>query len=128
MPSGGPYRSVNLGTWGRIVRPPKAWVRANPQARETMMKRISLIGAALLAATLTLIVVGDGAAQPLTVLSAASSAHTAFAAPTLPSSPDVILALSDIVDLERVIKATSLEEREKFRFHVYKPARPDSLG
>ncbi len=92
------------------------------------MKRISLIGGALLAATITLIAVGDGAAQPLTVLSAASSAQAAFAAPTQPSSPDVILALSDIVDLERVIKATSLEERDKLRIHVYKPARPDNLG
>lgn len=92
------------------------------------MKRISLIGGALLAATITLIAVSDGAAQPLTALSAASSAQTAVAAPTLPSSPDVIFALSDIVDLERAIKATSLEEREKFRIHVYKQARPDTIG
>ena len=93
-----------------------------------MMKRTSLIGGALFAATITLISVVGSAAQPSTALPAPSYAQATLAVPSQPSSPDVILALSDMVDLERIIKATGSEERDRFKIHVSRPAGNDTLA
>ena len=92
------------------------------------MKRASLIGGALFAATITLISVVGGATQPSTALPAPSYAQANFTVPLQRSSPDVILALSDMVDLERIIKATGPEERDRFKIHVSKPAGHGYLG
>ncbi len=93
------------------------------------MNRTSLICAALVAAAITLISVGGSVAHPTIAVSPGQSVtQTTLAAPTQPSSPDVIVALSDLVDLERTIKATSQEEREKFKINVSRPAVHDRLG
>ena len=91
-----------------------------------MMNRTSLIGGALFAATITLISVVGSAAQPSAALPAPSYAQATLATPMQPSSPDAILALSDMVDLERIIKATGPEERDRFKIHVSRPAGHDT--
>jgi hypothetical protein len=91
------------------------------------MKRTSLIGGALITAAITLISVGGSLAHPPTsALLAPSYAQATFAVPSQPNSPDLILALSDVVDLERIIKATSPEERERFKIHTSRPADHDT--
>ncbi len=93
------------------------------------MKRSSLICGALIATVITLISVGGSLAHPPTpVILAPSYAQATFAVPPQPNSPDVILALSDMVDLERIIKATSPEERERFKIHTSRPADHDTLS
>jgi hypothetical protein len=92
------------------------------------MKLNSLIGAALFAASITLISVAGSAAQPLETLPAHSYAQATHAIPKQPSSPDLILALSDMVDLERTIKAMDPEERDRFKIHVSRPASHDILS
>ena len=80
------------------------------------MKRTSLLGGALVAAAMTLISVGGSVAHPaMTAVPPPSYAQATFATPAPPSSPDVILAVSDLVDLERTIKATSQQERDKLK-------------
>ncbi|WP_152565910.1 hypothetical protein [Devosia riboflavina] len=92
------------------------------------MKRTSLLGGALVAAAMTLISVGGSVAHPaMAALPPPSYAQATFATPTPPSSPDVILAVSDLVDLERTIKATSKEERDKFKLDSARPGMLDRV-
>lgn len=92
------------------------------------MKRTSLIGGAFIAAAITLISVGGSLAHPSAAVPAPSYAQATLAPPVQPNSSEVILALSDMVDLERIIKATSPEERERFKIHTSRPADHDTLG
>ncbi len=84
------------------------------------MKRTSLVGGVIVAATLTLIAVG-GPAHASSALSGPVYAQSTWIVPVQPGVPDVILALSDMVDLERIIKDTGPEAREKFKTHISKP-------
>lgn len=87
------------------------------------MKRTSLIGGALVAAAIALISVGGSAAHPsMAALPPNGYAQLIVATPTQTSSADVILALSDLVDLERTIKAASPEQREMMKRSVPRPA------
>ena len=69
------------------------------------MNRNSLIGGALIATIMSLMSVGGATAQPSSIYAPGSLFH---AAPT-----DLILVVSDLVDLERAIKAGGPEERER---------------
>ena len=84
------------------------------------MTRNSLMGGALMATIMALMSVGGATAQPPSTYAPGSLLH---AAPT-----DVILVVSDLVDLERAIKVGDLEERERSEaLHVGRAAQVGML-
>lgn len=86
------------------------------------MKRTSLIGAALAATAITLFSVAGPSANPAVTLSTHHNYVDATFASAFPvPAPDLVSALSDLVDVERVIRQTNPEERDRHRPRVARP-------
>lgn len=93
------------------------------------MKRTSLIGAALAATAITLFSIAGTSANPATtVLPVPSYVEATFAAPSPVALPDLVLALSDLVDVERMIRETGAEEHETHQNAVTIPALQTRVG
>lgn len=92
------------------------------------MKRTSLIGGALAATAITLLSIASSSANPsAAVLPAQNYVEATFAAQSPLTGPNLILALSDLVDVERMIRETSPEERARHQSKISIPALQDKV-
>ncbi len=93
------------------------------------MKRNSLIGGALAATAITLLsIAGSSASPPTAVLPAQNYIEATFAAQSPLTGPNLVLALSDLVDVEHMIKETSPEERARHQAAISIPALHEKVG
>lgn len=93
------------------------------------MKRTSLIGGALAATAITLLsIAGSSANPPTAVLPAQNYVEATFAAQSLLTGPNLVLALSDLVDVECMVRETSPEERAREQSAISIPALQDRVG
>ncbi|QYO75577.1 hypothetical protein [Devosia salina] len=92
------------------------------------MKRTGLIGAALAATAITLFSIAGSSANPATVLPVPSYVEATFVAPSPFAPSDLVLAISDLVDVERMIRETDAEERARHQTVVTIPALQNWVG
>ena len=92
------------------------------------MKRTSLIGGALAATAITLFSIAGSSANPAAaVLPMQNYVEATYAAGFPVVAHNLVLALSDLVDVERMIRESRAEEREKHQTGISIPALQDRV-
>ncbi|WP_046172308.1 hypothetical protein [Devosia psychrophila] len=93
------------------------------------MKRTSLVGGALAATAITLFSIAGSSANPApAVLPKQNYVEATFAARFPVAGPNLVLALSDLVDVERMIREASAEERARHQTAISIPTLQDRVG
>ena len=92
------------------------------------MKRTSLIGGALAATAITLFsIAGPSANSATAVLPTQNYVEATYAAGFPVAAPNLVLALSDLVDVERMIRESRAEERGRHQTGISLPALQDRV-